>query len=99
MIRIEKSQYGGMEKSPEELFRELHRNNADILDRLCAAHTDDGRTLTSLEAEVRQLNALLISTYGIATAEYEGEFDMAIEGKGTLHVKFYSTGFMEISLL
>jgi hypothetical protein len=96
MIRIENSDDRERTPNPEELFRELHRNSANILDRMC--QVGPNKTYESFEKEIQQLNLILISTYGTATKIFEGEFDKEVPGVGILHVKFYSTGYMELVL-
>ncbi|MBU3668879.1 MAG: hypothetical protein FGM57_02845 [Candidatus Taylorbacteria bacterium] len=96
MIHIREGYKPESTPDPETLFRELHRNNADILDRICKA--DANQTYEKMEVVIRQLRNTLITTYGVNMGEFEGEFDREIPGIGTLHVKFYSMGFMDLTL-
>lgn len=81
---------------PEALFRERHINNADILDNICKV--GPGETFEQIERRVRQMNLIMISTYGTAIDMFEGEFDKEIVGIGTLRVRFYGTGYMDLTL-
>ncbi len=85
-------------ESPEDLFRRLHRNNADILDKMCAVYSQ-GDPENTLRTYVEYINKQLLHTYGIGTAGYEGEFYMTIYEDKKLWVKFYETGFMELSIV
>jgi hypothetical protein len=94
MIRIERPEG----PSPEELFRELHRNNAHILDRMKDHFRHEDTALQDLLFDIQRLQTAFEQTYSADKGVFEGEFNMEIPGKGILHVKFYNEGYMELSL-
>lgn len=96
MIRIEGESFKEDVPDPETLFKKLHKNNADIIDRTCNSFS--GKEYESFEKEIQRLNTILIATYGGDTGAFEGEFDKEVLGIGVLHVKFYSMGYMELSV-
>lgn len=94
MIRIERPEG----PSPEKLFRELHKNNAHILDRMKDHFRHEDTALEDLLFDIQRLQNALDQTYSEDKGLFEGEFDMEIPSKGILHVRFYNEGYMELAL-